>query len=77
MKRNLRSKTSAPTMSREQLTARHGRVWDTSELAREFIVTAIIDATLVVRRKDDGQVGRMSYQNQPRYYYGYEPQPGE
>ena len=77
MKRMVRSETSATTMGRDDLAIRHGRVWDTSELAREFIVTAIIDATLVVRSKDDGQVGRMSYQNQPRYYYGYEPQTGE
>lgn len=72
-----RSHVSTPSMSREELSARHGRVWDTSELAREFVVTAIIDTMLVVRRKEDGQVGHVSYQNQPRYYYGFESQPSE
>lgn len=77
MKRKQRSQAGVPPMSRVELAARHGRVWDTVELAREFVVTAIIDGVIVVRRKEDGAVGQMSYQNQPRYYYGYEPHKGE
>ena len=77
MRRKHMPQAGVPPMSRDELTARHGRIWDTAELACEFVVTAIIDGVIVVRRKDGGEIGRMSYQNRPRYYYGFVPQPGE
>ena len=77
MKRRQRVRADVPPISREELAARHGQVWDTVELAREFVVTGIIDGTLVLRRKADGTVGSMFYQNQPRFYFGFTSQPFE
>ena len=60
--------------SREELAAQHGDVYDTAELARSFIVTAIINDQIVVRRKSDNLVGTMRYQDRPRLYFGFQPQ---
>lgn len=59
--------------TREELEREHGQVWDTAELAREFVVTAIIRLLIVVRRKADDVVGTLTVQEKPRIYYGFEP----
>jgi hypothetical protein len=61
--------TAQPAKSREQIEAQYGRTWDTAELARDFIVTAIIDHTVVVRRKVDDVVGTLQYQEGPPCLY--------
>jgi hypothetical protein len=60
--------------SREALVAQHGQVWDTGELARDFIVTGFMAPLVVVRRKSDGVRGSLEFQHQPRLYYGFQPE---
>jgi hypothetical protein len=60
--------------SREELEAQHERVWDTRQLAEEFVITSIIGHTVVVRRKTDDLVGTLQYQEAPRLYFGFRPQ---
>ena len=62
--------------TREQLEAEFGQVWDTKELAREFVVTAIIRPLIVVRRKADDVVGTLTVQEKPRFYFAFEPGKG-
>jgi hypothetical protein len=65
-----------PAKSREQIEAQYGRAWDTAELAREFIVTAIIFHHVVVRRKGDDAVGTLEYQHGPPcLYFNFVQQP--
>jgi hypothetical protein len=59
--------------TRQELEAQHGRVWDEKELADEFVVTAIVAETVVVRRKADNAVGLLDYQNEPRFYFHWRP----
>jgi len=59
--------------TREQLEREYGQVWDTAELAREFVVTSIIRPLIVVRRKSDDVVGTLTVQEKPRFYVGFEP----
>jgi hypothetical protein len=59
--------------SREALEARHGKVWDTQELARDFQVEGFLAPYVVVRRKSDGQRGSLMFQHNPRLYFGFEP----
>ena len=59
--------------TREELEDEHGQVWDARELAKDFVLTAIIGLQVVVRRLADDAVGHLSYQNQPRFYYGFVP----
>ncbi len=60
-----------PPRKRADLEREFGRLWTTADLAAEFIVTAIIGNTVVVRRKSDNVVGSLSYQNDPRLYFGF------
>ena len=61
---------------RKTLEAAHGHVWDEEELAHEFRITAIIANKVVVVRKSDNQVGSLTYQNDPRFYFNFQPDPG-
>lgn len=59
--------------SREALEARHGRVWDTTELHRDFDVIEFAAPLVVERRWSDGSKGSLMFQSSPRYYFGFEP----
>lgn len=61
---------------RQTLEAAHGKVWSEEELAQEFKVTAIIAPKVVVVRKSDGQVASLTFQNDPRFYFDFQPDPG-
>jgi hypothetical protein len=65
--------TSSIGLDRKTLEANHGQVWDEQELAQEFLVTAIIAPEVVVVRKSDRQVGSMTFQNLPRFYFDFVP----
>jgi hypothetical protein len=60
---------------RQTLEAAHGKVWDEEELAREFKVTAIIGNEVIVVRRSDSQVGSLTFQNDPRFYFYFQPAP--
>jgi hypothetical protein len=59
--------------SREALEAVHGRVWDTRQLAQDFIVVGFLAPLVVVRRKADGMKGSLEFQNRPRFYFNFLP----
>ena len=58
---------------RALLEVRYGQVWDTRELARDFIVIGFMAPILAVRRKSDGARGSLEFQHQPRYYFSFQP----
>jgi hypothetical protein len=60
--------------SRKILEAKYGKVWTETELAEEYVVTAIIASHVVARRKADNVVGTLLFTNQPRFYFGWQPQ---
>ncbi len=62
--------------SREALESEYGQVWDTGELARDFVVTGFLAPLVVVRRKSDGVVGSLEFQNAPRLYFHFKPHEG-
>ena len=59
--------------SREALEAKYGQVWDTQQLAEEFVVTAFVAPLVVVRRKCDNAVGSLEFQHRPRFYFNWQP----
>jgi hypothetical protein len=59
--------------SREALEAEYGQVWDTGELARDFVITGFMAPLVIVRRKSDGQRGSLEFQHDPRFYFNFEP----
>jgi hypothetical protein len=59
--------------SRDALEAKHGQVWDTQELGRDFQVEGFLAPYVIVRRKSDGQRGSLLFQHHPRHYFSFEP----
>lgn len=56
---------------RAALEARYGQVWDTKELAADFIVIGFMVPLIVVQRKSDGKKGSLEFQHQPRLYFNF------
>jgi hypothetical protein len=75
MRRRKPPKVLPPPRSRHELEAEFGTVWDTSQLAAAFVITALVGNEVVVRRKADDQVGTLRYQNDPRLYFDFQVSP--
>jgi hypothetical protein len=60
-----------PEVTRESLTAQHGRVWVTSELSADFEVRGFMAPYVVVRRRANGHIGRMEFTHDPRFYFNF------
>jgi hypothetical protein len=73
IRRQMLADINAGPGSREYLEAKHGPVWDTSELSRDFEVIGFAAPLVVVRRKSDGVKGSLMFQHYPRFYFGFEP----
>jgi len=73
IRRQQLAEINAEPGSREALEAKHGQVWDTQELGRDFNVEGFPAPSVVVRRKADGQRGSLLFQHQPRLYFSFEP----
>jgi len=56
---------------REAMEAKHGQVWDTNELQRDYSVEGFAAPLIMVRRKEDGVRGSLMFQHHPRYYYSF------
>lgn len=59
--------------SRPALEAKHGQVWDTTELQRDFKVVGFLAPFVHVCRRDNGEEGSMEFQHQPRFYFNFQP----
>lgn len=58
--------------SREYLEAKHGQVWSTDDLRRDYEVIGFAAPLVVVRRKSDGVKGSLMFQASPRFYFGWD-----
>ena len=74
IRRNMVQEINANPGSREALEAKHGQVWDTSELQRDFVALGFSAPFIVVRKKDTGEKGSLDFQHDPRFYYGWKPE---
>jgi hypothetical protein len=59
--------------ARGDLEAAHGDVWNQRELENEFEVIYCLAPYFLVRRKKDKQLGRLTFQPSPRFYFNFEP----
>jgi hypothetical protein len=60
--------------SRASLEAKHGDVYDTSELQEAFSVLGFLSPYVIVQRKSDLTKGSMQFQHSPRFYFGFSPE---
>ncbi len=65
IRRNMIAEINAQPGSREYLQAKHGQVWDTSELAHDFNVIGFSAPLVVVKRKSDDQKRQPDVPAQP------------
>ncbi len=73
LRRQRLAEINAEPGSREALEAKYRQVWDTRELARDFVVVGFAAPYVVVRRKSDGVVGSLEFQHLPRLYFNFQP----
>jgi hypothetical protein len=70
-RRFLTSKINSVQAQREELEKKHGQVWDTQELTRDFTVKSFLAPFVSVVRKADGVPGALLFQHDPRYYFNF------
>jgi hypothetical protein len=63
-------------IDRKALEEKFGKVWTAQELEQDFIVTAFIGSTVVVRRKADDVVGTLQFTNRPHLFFNFQPNKG-
>jgi hypothetical protein len=73
IRKEMVAEINAQPGSREYLEAKHGQVWDTSELSNDFEVIGFAAPLVVVRRICDGQKGSLMFQHSPRFYFSFDP----
>jgi hypothetical protein len=73
IRRELVRKFNAKPQGRAALELKHGQVWDTDELRRDFEVKGFAAPLVVVRRRSDAVLGTLFFQHEPRFYFGFSP----
>lgn len=73
-RRSLVVEINAEPGSREYLEAKHGKVWDTTEMQAEFEAIGFMAPLIGVRRRSDGVRGSMMFQHNPRFYFSFSPE---
>jgi hypothetical protein len=73
IRRNRLAEINTADTDRAALEAKYGQVWNTEELARDFIVTGFMAPLVVARRKSDNQVGSLEFSHNPRFYFNWVP----
>lgn len=73
LRRARQAEINAQPCSREELESKHGQVWDTRQLAQDFVVIGFAAPYVVVRRKSDGVKGSLEFSHQPRFYFNFKP----
>jgi len=71
IRRQRLAEINSDPQDRPALETRYGKVWDTAELARDFVVVGYLAPFIVVRRKSDGVRGSLEFQHLPRFYFNF------
>ena len=74
IRRQMVTEINAEPGSREYLEAKHGQVWDTTELQRDFEALGFLAPFIMVRRRSDGVRGSLMFQHNPRFYFEFKPE---
>ncbi|MCB9951413.1 MAG: hypothetical protein H6824_10570 [Planctomycetaceae bacterium] len=70
-RRQMVQEINAAPGSREYLEAKHGQVWNTTELQQDFAVLGFMAPFVIVARKSDGVKGSLLFQHAPRLYHSF------
>lgn len=58
---------------RDDLEAKYGQVWSTSQMQQDFEALGFQAPYIVVRRRADGVKGSLEFQHNPRLYFNFQP----
>lgn len=72
LREELVQEINAEPGSREYLEAKHGQVWDTTQMQEDFEAIGFAAPYVVVRRRSDGQLGSLTFQARPRFYFSFQ-----
>ena len=73
IRREMVAEINSDPGSRPALEAQYGQVWDTTQLSQDFEVVGFMAPFVVVRRRNDGRKGSLTFQHHPRFYFSFEP----
>ena len=73
-RREMTAEINAVEGSREYLEAKHGQVWDTTELQEQFEVLGFMAPFVGVRRRCNSLKGSVMLQASPRFYSSFSPE---
>jgi hypothetical protein len=71
-RRERMAELASEVSDREGLEARHGKVWDTGQLVRDFQVLGFLAPYVRVRCNGDGIEGTLEFQHAPRFYFNFQ-----
>ena len=71
IRREMVKELNAAPKGRAELELKHGQVWDTQELGRDYEVMGFLAPLVMVRRRSDGIVGSLMFQHAPRFYFHF------
>ncbi len=74
IRRQMVSEINAEPGSRADLENKHGQVWNTDEMCRDFEPLGFAAPLIVVRRRSDRVRGSLMFQHHPRFYFGFQPE---
>jgi hypothetical protein len=74
IRREMVAEINAEPGSRAALEAKHGQVWDTDQLQKDFEVIGFMAPLVGVRRKSDNVKKSLMFQHHPRFYFGFQPE---
>jgi hypothetical protein len=71
VRREMVKELNAAPKGRAELELKHGQVWNTQELGRDYEVIGFLAPFVMVRRRSDGIVGSLMFQHAPRFYFNF------
>jgi len=70
---NSQTESNDEDIERKRLETKHGQVWNTPEIGKDFEVKSFLAPFVLAKRKSDDVEGTMMFQDYPRFYFGFKP----
>ena len=60
--------------TKAELQEKHGRVWTSDEMRKEFEPLSFMAPFIIVCKKDTGERGSLMFTHSPRFYFAWKPE---
>lgn len=72
IRRQMVAEINAAPSLREELEAKYGQVWDTTQMQEDFQALGFMAPFIIVQRRSDNKKGTLTFQGSPRYYFDFQ-----